>query len=92
VLAATAVRYLVPPPIEVPMASRRLGESGTVVLRVLVDTAGMPKHITVHRSSGFARLDEQAVAATRQARFVPQTENGQPIEVIATVTAQYELD
>jgi protein TonB len=91
-LPATAVRYLVPPPIEVPMASRRLGESGIVVLRVLVDTAGLPKQITLHKSSGFARLDEQAISATRKARFVPQTENGTPIEVIATVTAQYELE
>lgn len=90
-LPATAVRYLVPPPIEVPMASRRLGEAGTVVLRVLVDTAGLPRQITLHKSSGFTRLDEQAISATRKARFVPQMEDGLPIEVIATVTAEYEL-
>ena len=92
VLPATAVRYLVPPKFEVPLASRRLGEAGTVLLRVLVDTAGLPKQISLQKSSGFARLDEQAMAATRMARFVAQTENGVPVEVIATVVAEYELD
>ena len=91
-LPATAVRYVVPPAIEVPMASRRLGESGTVLLRVVVDTAGLPKQVTLHKSSGHARLDEQAMGAMRQARFKPQTENGQPIEWIVIAPLQYEIE
>jgi protein TonB len=50
----------VPPPIEVPLASRRLGEQGLVQLRVLVGVDGLPRQVSVQRSSGFARLDEQA--------------------------------
>lgn len=91
-LPATAVRYLVPPAIEVPMASRRLGESGTVQLRVVVDTAGLPKQVTLHKSSGYARLDEQAMSAMRQARFKPQTENGVAIEWIVIAPLQYEIE
>lgn len=91
-LPATAVRYLVPPAIEVPMASRRLGESGTVQLRVVVDTAGLPKQVTLHKSSGHARLDEQAMSAMRQARFKPQTENGVAIEWIVIAPLQYEIE
>ena len=91
-LPATAVRYLEPPAIEVPMASRRLGESGTVLLRVVVDTAGLPKQVTLHKSSGHARLDEQAMGAMRQARFKPQTENGLPIEWIVIAPLQYEIE
>jgi protein TonB len=91
-LPATAVRYVVPPAIEVPMASRRLGESGTVLLRVVVDTAGMPKQVALHKSSGHARLDEQAIGAMRQARFKPQTENGLPIEWIVIAPLQYEIE
>ena len=91
-LPATAVRYVVPPAIEVPMASRRLGESGTVLLRVVVDTAGLPKQVTLHKSSGHARLDEQAMGAMRQARFKPQTENGLPIEWIVIAPLQYEIE
>ena len=95
VLAAAlyvAVRYLVPPAIEVPMASRRLGESGTVQLRVVVDAAGLPKQVTLHKSSGYARLDEQAMSAMRQARFKPQTENGVAIEWIVIAPLQYEIE
>jgi protein TonB len=91
-LPATAVRYVMPPAIEVPMASRRLGESGTVLLRVVVDTAGMPKQVALHKSSGHARLDEQAIGAMRQARFNPQTENGLPIEWIVIAPLQYEIE
>lgn len=91
-LPATAVRYLVPPAIEVPMASRRLGESGTVLLRVLIDVNGLPRQITLHKSSGHPRLDEQALQAMRAARFKPYTENGAAIEGFAIAALQYEID
>lgn len=91
-LSASAIRYRVPPPIEVPMASRRLGESGTVLLRVLVDALGQPRQITLHRSSGHARLDEQALAAMRQARFQPVSEDGAAIEWLVIAPLQYDVD
>ncbi|OYV00088.1 MAG: hypothetical protein CFE45_10480 [Burkholderiales bacterium PBB5] len=91
-LPAGAIRYRVPPAIEVPMASRRLGESGTVLLRVLVDATGLPRQISLHRSSGFARLDEQALAAMRAARFQPVTEDGTAIEWLVIAPLQYEID
>jgi protein TonB len=92
VLAASAIRYRVPPAIEVPMASRRLGEAGTVLLRVLVDAQGLPRQVSVHKSSGFARLDEQALAAMRQARFQPVTDGGNAIEWVVIAPLQYEID
>lgn len=89
---ASAVRYRVPPAIEVPMASRRLGEAGTVWLQVLVDALGQPRQISVHRSSGYPRLDEQAMAAMRQARFQPLSEGGATIEWRVIAPLLYELD
>lgn len=89
---ATAVSYTVEPPVEVPRASRRAGESGVVWLRVVVDTRGLPKLVQVQRSSGHARLDEQALFAMRQARFKPHTENGTPIEVEVIAPIEYLLD
>ena len=91
-LPATAVQYLVLPPVEVPRLSRRAGESGTVWLRVVVDTRGLPLQVSVQRSSGFARLDEQALAAMRQARFKPHTENGQPVELEVLAPIEYALE
>jgi len=92
VLAASAIRYRVPPAIAVPMASRRLGESGTVLLRVWVDAQGLPRQVSLHRSSGFARLDEQALAAMRQARFEPLIDGGAAIEWVVIAPLQYQID
>lgn len=92
VLPASAIRYRVQPPVEVPLASRRLRESGTVLLRVLVDAQGLPKQITLHKSSGFARLDEQALAAMRQARFQAVNDNGNAIEWVVIAPLQYDID
>jgi protein TonB len=86
------VHYLVLPPVQVPRASRRAGESGMVWLKVVVSVAGLPSAVHVHRSSGFARLDEQAVWAMQQARFKPQTENGLPIELEVTAPIEYILE
>ena len=91
-VAAGQIRYRVAPAIEVPMASRRLGESGTVLLRVLVDLQGLPRRISLHRSSGFARLDEQALAAMRAARFQPLVEGGTAYEWQVIAPLQYDID
>ncbi|EGJ09007.1 energy transducer TonB [Rubrivivax benzoatilyticus] len=88
---ASALRYLAEPPVAVPLASRRLRESGTVVLRVVVDVHGHPRSVTLRRSSGFPRLDEQALGAMRQARFVPCTDNGRPVECESDAPIVYEL-
>ena len=88
-LPPSAVQYRVLPPVELPRAARRAGESGTVWLRVLVDAAGLPAQVTVQRSSGFARLDEQALWAMRQARFKPHTEDGRAVEVEVIAPIEY---
>ena len=89
VISATAVRYLVVPPFEVPRAARRAGEHGVVWLRVVVSPQGEPLQVRVQRTSGYARLDEQALWAMRQARFQPHTEDGRPIEVEVTAPVEY---
>ena len=72
------MQYLVKPPLEYPRASARLRESGTVTVRAFIDENGIPRDVQVAKSSGFARLNEAAVAAVRQARFKPYVENGRP--------------
>jgi protein TonB len=52
-----------------PSASRRAGESGTVLLSVVVTPDGTPSDVEVERSSGFAALDQAAVEAVRKWRF-----------------------
>ncbi|MBP6903170.1 MAG: energy transducer TonB [Burkholderiaceae bacterium] len=91
-ITASSLRWQVLPPIEVPLASRRLSESGTVLLLVIFDTSGRVKSASVQRSSGFARLDAQALSAIQRSRITPYIENGQAIEVSVLAPMAYDLD
>ena len=75
-LSATEVGYLEPPRVSYPPVSRRLGEEGRVVLRVLVDSQGHPAQVLLWQTSGHARLDDAAASAALRARFRPHIENG----------------
>lgn len=91
-IPATAVEYLDPPAPTYPAASRRLGESGRVLIRVEIDTAGHARQVQLTRSSGSPRLDDAALAAVRAARFKPYTEDGRPLVVWTTVPIVFELE
>jgi protein TonB len=90
-ITASAVRYVVPPQQVYPETSRRLGESGKVGLRVLVDEHGRAVDVQVTQPSGYSRLDQSAVAAMKAARFAPYLENGVPRSVWAPATITYDL-
>ena len=62
-----------------PALSRRLGEQGVVVLNVLISPAGRADEIQVQKSSGFKRLDDAAVSAIRDWRFIPASQAGIPV-------------
>lgn len=91
-IPASAIQYLEPPAPVYPRASRRLNESGLVIVRVYVDTDGQPRTVQVLQSSGFARLDEAAVEGVRRARFRPYTENGTPAAGWARIPIPFELE
>lgn len=59
-----------------PSQSRRLGETGVVILRVELNETGRVTSATVKNSSGYSRLDEAALAAVRTWRCAPATRNG----------------
>jgi periplasmic protein TonB len=75
-----------------PPASRRAGEEGTGIFRVLVDTNGRPLEVQVLRSSGFPRLDEAAVTAIHKWRFRAAVNNGQPVQSWTRVQVQFKLE
>lgn len=66
-----------------PVRSRRLGEAGTVVLRVELSETGHVATARVSTPSGYARLDDAALAAVRNWRCTPATRNGQPVRAVA---------
>lgn len=91
-IAPSAVRYLREPSLTVPLQSRRLGESGVVHLRIVVDAHGQLKEASLKKSAGFARLDQQALHDIRTARFAPYLENGRAIEWETIALLSYESE
>lgn len=91
-IPATAVSYLEPPAPVYPLASRRLGEQGEVLLKVEIGADGRARQVLVARSSGSPRLDNAALAAVRAARFNPYSEHGVPLVVWTTVPIRFELE
>jgi protein TonB len=91
-LPRSAVRYLSEPPQVYPRASRDLGETGVVQLKVLVDEEGHPKDVQVTKSSGFPRLDRQAVLNMKAARFQPHVEGGVPRAVWVPAEIVFNLE
>jgi len=75
-----------------PAASRRLEESGTVVLQFLIDTDGRVVDRKVERSSGFTRLDDAALTALSKCLFKPATTNGRPEQSWARLRYTWKLD
>ena len=74
-----------------PPSSRRAGEQGTVRLKVLVDTNGRPSNVEVSQSSGFARLDEAAIAAVKKWRFEAATDGSKKIQAYTQVAVTFKL-
>ncbi|MCL4183144.1 MAG: energy transducer TonB [Burkholderiaceae bacterium] len=91
-VSISAVSYLKPPVLHYPNISLRMQEEGRVHVRVLVDAQGLPREMQVVRSSGYARLDESALATVRATRFKPYTENGvaQPFWVVMPLIFEME--
>jgi len=74
-----------------PAQSRRLGEQGTVVLRVELDESGHVALVRVHSGSEYPRLDEAAMTAVRTWRCTPATRNGRPVRATAMHPIRFVL-
>jgi periplasmic protein TonB len=83
------VAYLKPPAPRYPTESRRLGEEGMVLLRVVIDESGRANRIEIQRSSGHSRLDDAALEAVRSALFRPYVEDGIARAVLATIPIEF---
>ena len=74
-----------------PPLSRRMREEGRVILRVLVTAQGVAGRVEIRRSSGFSRLDQAALNAVRNWRFVPAKRGNTPIEMWYDVPIDFSL-
>lgn len=75
-----------------PRMSRRLNEQGQVVIRVLVATDGSPQQGEVKTSSGYDRLDQEALRTVLRWRFVPGQRMGTPEAMWFNVPVNFVLE
>ncbi|MGH6626443.1 MAG: energy transducer TonB [Burkholderiaceae bacterium] len=69
-LPSSDADYLQNPKPAYPPISKRLGEQGKVVVRVLIGADGMPQKAELKKSSGFERLDRSALEYIMKCRYV----------------------
>jgi len=92
VLPSSAADYLHNPPPAYPRMSRRMGEQGTVVLRVFISAEGRAEKAEIRTSSGYARLDEAALETVQRWRYVPGQRAGQAEAMWFNVPIRFALD
>ena len=90
-IPASAVQYIVPPAPVYSRISAKMRESGKALVRVFIDEAGLPRNVQLALSTGFARLDDAALAAVRNCRFRPYLENGVAVAGWAAIPIEFEL-
>ncbi|MFZ2124179.1 MAG: energy transducer TonB [Rhodoferax sp.] len=91
VLPSTNADYLNNPAPVYPAISRRLGEEGKVVIRVLIDKDGKPQQGHIGQSSGHHRLDQAALRAVMAWRYVPGRRDGTAQDMWFNVPIHFAL-
>ena len=75
-LPSSDAAYLNNPKPPYPVLSKRLGEQGKVVVRVLIGTDGTAQQAEIRTSSGYDRLDQAALTTVLKWRYVPGKRGG----------------
>lgn len=89
--AVSGLASLGNPPPEYPAMALRRNWEGRVVLRIKVLPNGRAGAVEVTKSSGKPALDEAAVEAVRNWKFIPAKRGDTPIEGFATQTIDFKL-
>ena len=91
-LPTSKADYLHNPPPDYPRMSKRLGEQGRVVVKVLIGEDGRPQKAELFTSSGFERLDKSAMEAAMRWRYVPGKRGGVAEAMWYQVPIQFTLE
>ncbi len=74
-----------------PSFSKRSGEQGEVVVRLVIDEGGNVEDVALLRSSSFPRLDRAASEIGRRYRFKPFLVNGSPARISTNLLIKFNL-
>ena len=76
---------------EYPADLQQLGIQGAVVMRAVISTTGELLNLEAINADVDARLVKAALDAVRQWQYQPTLLNGQPVEVVTTITVDFQL-
>jgi protein TonB len=74
-----------------PSFSKRSGEQGAVVVRLIIDEAGNVEDVALLQSSTFPRLDRAATDIGKRYRFKPFLVNGSPQRISTNLLIKFNL-
>jgi protein TonB len=74
-----------------PSFSKRSGEQGAVVVRLIIDETGSVEDVALLQSSTFPRLDRAATDIGKRYRFKPFLVNGSPQRISTNLLIKFNL-
>ncbi|QWD65226.1 energy transducer TonB [Polynucleobacter sp. MWH-Aus1W21] len=74
-----------------PSFSKRSGEQGAVVVRLIIDETGNVEDVALLQSSTFPRLDRAATEIGKRYRFKPFLVNGSPQRISTNLLIKFNL-
>lgn len=83
--------YLNNPAPVYPLAAKRKSIQGKVFIDVVVKTDGTPERVFVSHTSGSEVLDEAALDAVKQWKFVPARRGGQFVQANVVVPVEFKI-
>ncbi|NBV05944.1 MAG: energy transducer TonB [Proteobacteria bacterium] len=83
--------YLNNPAPYYPLSAKRKGIQGKVLLSVVVKVDGTAAAVNVSRSSGSSDLDEAALEAVKQWKFIPARNKGQFVQASVIVPVEFKI-
>ena len=76
---------------EYPAGAQKQGIEGTVILRAVIGTSGQVLSLSPDNDAD-AQLASAAMNAVRQWQYQPTLLDGEPVEVVTTITVVFRLD
>lgn len=86
------VAYLNNPAPNYPNLSKRMGEEGRVLLRVLVSASGKAEGVELEKSSGYERLDNAAIDVVKKWSFIPAKKGKEVLSAYVLVPVKFTLN
>ncbi len=87
---STPIKILSKPRPSYTTSARTANAQGTVRMLVAFDANGKIGHILITKRLGFG-LDEQALRAARNIKFLPASQDGKPVSVVRTIEYSFAI-